>query len=464
MLTLLALVAAQTTPAGTEPIALLGWMEPWPDCDAGRVAGLVRAPEGFLFLVNSSAGDTHAAQVVCADDSGRVRWSRTCGEGRNLAGRGLLRLPWGCAFCGSVAANLGQADFYLAEADKEGEMLWQREWGGAGSQELNALIEDAAGNLILAGWARNENREDADLYLAKTDPRGNLIWTRQIGGPEEERLVAVSLGKKGSIIAAGQRAARENETQILVLKTDAQGAILWQRTYQLHEEARVADVYATSDGGALVVSSYRTYWYQPEECSAHALKVDAQGEPLWEQSYHLGPRCCDELRVKPETEGYMISAYAIACDTSARDLQILQVDWLGEPLWRTLYSGNGFHHQGNKWGYWMSLGADPLVQGLKVWFGESTGELRLSARDPRSMGKRKDKWAARVVFVLPRLCPIRLQVCDIHGRHVETLLDVNCSPGRHSLWWDATDKPNGIYVVQLQTSEGTRTEKFVVMK
>lgn len=59
---------------------------------------------------------------------------------------------------------------------------------------------------------------------------------------------------------------------------------------------------------------------------------------------------------------------------------------------------------------------------------------------------------------------MRLMVCDVHGRQMETLLDVNCSPGRHSLWWDATDKPDGIYVMQLQTSEGTLTEKFVVMK
>jgi outer membrane protein assembly factor BamB len=420
-------------------------------------------PKGFLFLVNASAGDTHNVHLVCADDSGEVRWIRACGEGRNLAGRGLQALArGGYAICGSGAAHLGQPDFYLASVTSEGGIIWQREWGGEGSQGLNAVAQDSAGDLVIAGWAQAAGREDADLYLAKTDSRGNVIWTRQIGGPDEERLSAVCLAQKGSIVAAGQRAA--DETVILLLKTDAQGQVLWQRAYKMEEQARVADVCATSDGGALVVSSFAPESYRPDECAAHALKVDAQGEPLWEQRYYLGPGCCDELRVRQESEGYMIAAFAIGCDTTRRSLQIVQLNRLGEALWRTFYSGNGFHRQGREHGYWFSRGADPLVQGLKVWFGESAGELRLSVRHPRLTGKRRDKWATLVAFELPRQSAVRLVLSDIHGRQAETLMEVNCSPGRHSLWWDATDRPNGIYVVQLQTSQGTLTEKYVVMK
>lgn len=206
---------------------------------------MARRPEGFLFLVNASAGDTHTAYLVCSDDSGRVRWIRACGEGRNLAGRGLQVLTGGgCAICGSGAAHLGQPDFYLAAMNAEGEITWQREWGGEGSQGLNAVAQDSAGDLILAGWSQAEGREDADLYLAKSDSRGNIIWTRQLGGPEEERLAAVCLAPKGSIVAAGQLAARDDETVILLLKTDAQGQVLWQRSYRLDDAARVADVCA----------------------------------------------------------------------------------------------------------------------------------------------------------------------------------------------------------------------------
>jgi hypothetical protein len=460
MVLLLTLVGLANAGSGSPP-----WMEPWPACDSGRVAALTRRPQGFVFLVNASNGDTHTVSLVCTDDSGRVQWTRPFDTEKNLVGTGLQALGrGGHVICGSSAERLGKSDFWLAGLSPEGEVLWQRAWGGAGSQALNAVAEDSARNLVLAGWAQNEKREDADLYLAKTDGLGNLIWTRQIGGPDEERLAAVCLMQKGGIIAAGQRAANDNQTLILLLRTDAQGQVLWQRTYKLDDEAHVADVCATSDGGALVVSSYPSPWWEPGACAAHALKVDADGEPLWEKRYYLGPRCCDEFRVREESEGFMIAAFAIGCDTTRRGLQVVQLDRLGESLWRTFYSGSGYNRWVKEWGNWFSNTADPLEMGLRILFGEPVGEFRLAVRGPRLLGKHKDKWATLITFELPRQSPVQLVLSDIHGRKVETLLDVNCAPGRQSLWWDATDQPEGIYVVRLETSEGTLTEKFVVMK
>ena len=57
-----------------------------------------------------------------------------------------------------------------------------------------------------------------------------------------------------------------------------------------------------------------------------------------------------------------------------------------------------------------------------------------------------------------------LQIYDIKGRLVETLLDEKLSPGNHSVQWDAYEFSSGIYFIQLTSGEKIVTQKIIMMK
>ncbi|RJP74932.1 MAG: T9SS C-terminal target domain-containing protein [Candidatus Zixiibacteriota bacterium] len=59
---------------------------------------------------------------------------------------------------------------------------------------------------------------------------------------------------------------------------------------------------------------------------------------------------------------------------------------------------------------------------------------------------------------------IRLQVYDISGRLVSTLVDGHKSAGSHEITFDASSLPSGIYFARLQAGDFTQTQKLVLLK
>jgi flagellar hook assembly protein FlgD len=57
-----------------------------------------------------------------------------------------------------------------------------------------------------------------------------------------------------------------------------------------------------------------------------------------------------------------------------------------------------------------------------------------------------------------------VQIVDISGRLVETLLNKTLSVGEHTLQWYAGNQPSGVYFIRLKFGSLTKTHKIVFMK
>ena len=59
---------------------------------------------------------------------------------------------------------------------------------------------------------------------------------------------------------------------------------------------------------------------------------------------------------------------------------------------------------------------------------------------------------------------ISLEIVDVSGRVVETLLDDIIEPGNHEITWNARNQPSGIYFVKLTSGERLQTQKLILLK
>ncbi len=59
---------------------------------------------------------------------------------------------------------------------------------------------------------------------------------------------------------------------------------------------------------------------------------------------------------------------------------------------------------------------------------------------------------------------IKLEVFDLLGRNIDTLVDGEMSKGYHSVVWDASGFTSGIYYCRLETSLGTQVRKMILIK
>jgi hypothetical protein len=69
-----------------------------------------------------------------------------------------------------------------------------------------------------------------------------------------------------------------------------------------------------------------------------------------------------------------------------------------------------------------------------------------------------------IQFNVKNLEFISLQIIDVSGRVVETLLDDIIEPGNHELTWNARNQPSGLYFVKLMSRETSQTQKLILLK
>jgi len=76
---------------------------------------------------------------------------------------------------GQGFANTGWygGDAWLARFDMTGDTLWTRTYGGTGTDRGYKLVETEDGGFIIAGWTNSFGAGGDDIYIVKTDCRGN---------------------------------------------------------------------------------------------------------------------------------------------------------------------------------------------------------------------------------------------------------------------------------------------------
>lgn len=69
-----------------------------------------------------------------------------------------------------------------------------------------------------------------------------------------------------------------------------------------------------------------------------------------------------------------------------------------------------------------------------------------------------------ISFYLPENSYVRLAVYNVVGQQVAILRDENVSGGDHSVVWNASEMPSGIYIVKLETQQNVLTRKITLIK
>ena len=72
-------------------------------------------------------------------------------------------------------------------------------------------------------------------------------------------------------------------------------------------------------------------------------------------------------------------------------------------------------------------------------------------------------------YVLPQYSKVKLEVFDVKGRYIRSLIDKIVPSGAHFVQWDSRDSqgrkvPNGVYFYTITTNDFTQTKKMVFIK
>jgi hypothetical protein len=217
-------------------------------------------------------------------------------------------------------------------------------YGGTDVEYVYSVAETDDGGFVLAGTTEPPDTGKADLWIVKTDVNCVEQWTKTYGNSNDERGGYVVATSDGGFALAGFIIydADAKQSEIWLIKIDADGNTRWNRTYGVSGLNRVFSLIQTFDGGyALAGSKYPS---KGGSGDFFLIKIDANGFEQWSQTY--GGAYWDEARSVIETAdgGFALTGYTYSYGANASissDFWLVKTDKSGELEWSQTYGGQG---------------------------------------------------------------------------------------------------------------------------
>ena len=201
---------------------------------------------------NSKAAQKHAGGDVWAiklTNSGDLEWSKYFGGSFTDTPFGVVETADNNYLIAAssdsedfnITNNKGTYDFWVLKIASDGNLIWEKSFGGSEIEEPRGITNTNDGNFVIVGDTRSQDKDvsinngGADLWIIKISTDGNLIWEKTHGGSSFD--VARSISKtqdNGFIIAGNSRSSdvgftNQGQNDAWILKVDNSGNKVWQK-------------------------------------------------------------------------------------------------------------------------------------------------------------------------------------------------------------------------------------------
>jgi hypothetical protein len=149
----------------------------------------------------------------------------------------------------------------LIKTDSNGSEKWNKTFGGGNNDYACSVEELNDGGYIMGGYTESFGAGETDAWLIKTDANGTEVWNRTFGGPYTENLCSVQKTKDEGFILAGstQQTSDYNNTQALLIKTNSKGIQEWNMTFGGQDIDFINFAQETREGEYILVGGTYSY-------------------------------------------------------------------------------------------------------------------------------------------------------------------------------------------------------------
>jgi hypothetical protein len=236
--------------------------------------------------------------------------------------------------CGSYIDTLNNREGFLVKFDSDGDTLWTCNYTGLGYDQINSVIEDSVGRLILGGTTTTTGNGQGDFWLLKVSSlNGSVIWSHTYGTSANENGFVVIKDLAGGYVMSGQ-----STNQPYLVRTDTAGNVLWQYNYNFNGYGFVAQ---NVDTGYFVACSKILSANETDGC---LVKLNKNGVYQWHRNLGL-PACTDVFYTQPLLLPDGIVCAGVSQPASGYPLgYLVKTDTAGFLLWHRTYVKSPVFH------------------------------------------------------------------------------------------------------------------------
>lgn len=171
-----------------------------------------------------------------------------------------------------AGASYGNRDAFVGKLDQHGNLMWLDQFGTAEADYVDALAIAGDGAIVVVGRTEGAlasvHYGGQDAFLSKFDADGNLLWSRQWGGVDEDGATDVAVDAAGNILVVGYTGFSWGTPGSPVVdgwnfihKYTPSGTLLWATEFEQDHSLRgVATHVEVSPSGVIAVISGMPYF------------------------------------------------------------------------------------------------------------------------------------------------------------------------------------------------------------
>jgi len=233
----------------------------------------------------------------------------------------------------------GSYDVLLLKTDSDGNELWMQTYG-EGYDDKGYSIETVDDGFVIAGYTYSFNSNSYDMLLIKTNMFGDVLWSRTYGGTGTDKGYSVQKTfNPDGFIVTGYSEAESTGFDMFLVKTDPEGNQEWSKTYGSTGIDKGYSVQQTSDGG-FILSGVTTGEFGFD---VRVIKTYPNGDVDWNKVF--GNTLNDiGFSVDQTDDGFIVVGYTEIFGSGDEDILLLKINNDGNQGWERTFGGNGIDH------------------------------------------------------------------------------------------------------------------------
>lgn len=257
--------------------------------------------------------------------------------GYNYGTKTLQTSDGGFIVSGNKSGFIGNTDIYLVRTNYKGDIIWDKAIGGSDIEWASDIQITSDKGFIITGYTNNAPNNDYNVLVIRTDSLGNIKWSNIYGGNEWDFGKSIVQLADSSFIIAGETFSNSHgNNDILMMGIGKNGDSLWSKTYGASQSEAAYSLGVQS--GFCYISGY-TNSFGAGKFDAFLLKTSLNGDSLLMKTY--GDTADDKGYgfIFTEDNGILLCGSTRNFGALALDGIIFKTDLNGNLLWKNVFGG-----------------------------------------------------------------------------------------------------------------------------
>jgi hypothetical protein len=367
--------------------------------------------------------------LIKTNANGDTQWTKKFGGSYYDEGISVQQTKDGGYFIAgdTWSFGAGHCDIRLIKTNIDGDTLWTKTLGGSNNEYVSEAMQTKDEGYIIIGWTNSFGAGHRDAWLIKTNYIGDTLWTKTFGGSGDDWGQSIQqTSDEGYILTILKDSSGDMNGDVWLIKTTVTGDTIWTKTFGGNEWDGGNSVRQTKDGG-YIITGY-TNSFGVDSADVWLIKTKASGDTLWTKTFG-GSSDDDGISIQQTKDGgYIITGYTRSFSAGEDDI------WLIKTTPDTITTVI------NKFDRLITLKNIELEQNYPNPFNPKTN----------------------FAFSIPKSDLVTISIYTVSGQIIESKT-MNLNPGSYSYEFDGARYSSGIYFYKMSTSSGFSADRKMVL-